>query len=378
MLQILLKSYQAKIQFINIFQNKFWFTFVDNQNDLILKNLIKICFFSILLLLISCSTVKKVVHQENNDYTIAFGSCNKQNIENILWKEIIKNKPNLWIWGGDNIYADTHDMNKLKNDYATLKNQKGYVSLTNNIPVMATWDDHDYGKNDSGIESPTKKEAQQVFLDFLNIDSSSERRKQEGIYHSKNFKTKKGSIKVIILDTRYFRTALTKSTKNSKRFMPNVFGNGTILGATQWKWLKSELENSAADFNIIVSSIQVLAAEHGFETWGNFPHEVEKLKKLIVKSNAKGVLLLSGDRHISEFSKTTVATLSFPLIDFTSSGLTHAYKDFTNEKNKYRVKGVISEISFGILKFDFETHKITMQMRGKNNKLLQELFQVYP
>ena len=138
------------------------------------------------------------------------------------------------------------------------------------------------------------------------------------------------------------------------------------------------MENSKAAFNIIVSSIQVLAAEHGFEIWGNFPHEVEKLKKLILKSNAKGVLLLSGDRHISEFSKTTVATLSFPLIDFTSSGLTHAYKDFTNEKNKYRVKGVISEISFGILKFDFETHKITMQMRGKNNKLLQELFQVYP
>ena len=72
-------------------------------------------------------------------------------------------------------------MNKLKNDYTTLKNQKGYVSLTNNIPVMATWDDHDYGKNDGGIESPTKKEAQQVFLDFLNIDSLSERRKQEGI-----------------------------------------------------------------------------------------------------------------------------------------------------------------------------------------------------
>ncbi|MDB4204556.1 alkaline phosphatase family protein [Polaribacter sp.] len=343
-----------------------------------MKNFLKICFFSILLLLISCSTIKKVVPQEENDFTIAFGSCNKQNTENILWKEIIKNKPNLWIWGGDNIYADTHDMNKLKNDYATLKNQKGYVSLTNNIPVMATWDDHDYGKNDSGIESPTKKEAQQVFLDFLNIDSTSERRKQEGIYNSKNFKTKKGSIKVIILDTRYFRTALTKSTKNSKRFMPNVFGNGTILGATQWQWLTNELENSKADFNIVLSSIQVLAAEHGFETWGNFPHEVEKLKKLIVKSNAKGVLLLSGDRHISEFSKTTVAKLSFPLIDFTSSGLTHAYKGFTNEKNKYRVKGVVSEISFGILKFDFETHKITMQMRGKNNKLLQELFQVYP
>jgi alkaline phosphatase D len=378
MLQILLKSYQAKIQFINIVQNKFWFTFVQNPNYFILKNFLKICYFSILFLIISCNTIKKVVPEGKNDFTIAFGSCNRQNTENILWEEIIKNKPNLWIWSGDNIYADTHNMNKLKNDYATLKNQKGYLSLTNNIPVMATWDDHDYGKNDSGVESPTKKEAQQVFLDFLNIDSKSQRRKREGIYHSKNFKTKEGSIKVIILDTRYFRTALTKSTKNSKRFMPNVFGSGTVLGSTQWQWLTNELENSKADFNIVVSSIQVLAAEHGFETWGNFPHEVEKLKKLIVKSNAKGVLLLSGDRHISEFSKTAVAKLSFPLIDFTSSGLTHAYKGFTNETNKYRVQNVVSEISFGVLKFDFDTHKITMQMRGKDNKLLQELFQVYP
>ena len=58
-------------------------------------------------------------------------------------------------------------MNKLKNDYATLKNPKGYLSLINNIPLMATWDDHDYEKNDSGIKSPTKKEAQQLFFRFF-------------------------------------------------------------------------------------------------------------------------------------------------------------------------------------------------------------------
>ena len=343
-----------------------------------MKNFLKTSFFIVPFIVISYATLQKQKSEEKKDFTIAFGSCNKQSMDNILWKEIKKNNPNLWIWGGDNIYADTHDMNKLKNDYDVLKNQKGYLSLINKIPVMATWDDHDYGKNDSGVESPVKKEAQKVFLDFFNVDAKSPRRKQEGIYHSKIFKTTEGNIKVIILDTRYFRTALTKSTNNSKRFMPNTYGNGTVLGVTQWQWLTGELKNSKADFNIIVSSIQVLAAEHGFETWGNFPHEVEKLKKTILKSNAKGVLLLSGDRHISEFSKTIVANLSYPLIDFTSSGLTHAYNGFTSETNKYRIQNVVSSISFGVLKFDFKTHKITMQMRGKNNKLLQELFQVYP
>ena len=346
-------------------------------NELILNTFIKITYFLVPILLISCVSTKSINSNKKNDFTIAFGSCNKQKIENILWKEIQKNKPNLWVWGGDNIYADTDNMDTLRSGYQTLKKQKGYADLVQNISVMATWDDHDYGVNDGGIEFSEKEMSQEVFLDFFNVDKKSPRRNQNGVYNSEIFKTPKGSIKVLVLDTRYFRTPLTKSKRNKKRFAPNKFGEGTILGETQWTWFINELNNSTADFNIIVSSIQILSAEHGFETWGNFPHEVEKLKNTIVKSNAKGVVLLSGDRHISEFSKTSVANLSFPLIDFTSSGLTHSYQNFSSEKNKYRIQNVVSEISFGILKFNFDARKITMQMRGKDNKLLQELFQVY-
>ena len=97
----------------------------------------------------------------------------------------------------------------------------------------------------------------------------------------------------------------------------------------------------------------------------------------ITTSKAKGVLIISGDRHISEFSKTKVNNLSFPLIDFTSSGLTHSYNNFTSENNKLRVKNVVSEISFGLLKFNFDTHQIKMQMKGKENILLQEIIQLY-
>ena len=345
-----------------------------------MKNPLKIINFILLLIFLSCSSTKEIDNEnlsQNDDFTIAFGSCNKQYKENILWKEIKKNNPNLWVWGGDNIYSDTDDMLKLKADYKTLSNQKGYLDLVKDIPVMATWDDHDYGLNDGGIEFYKKNDAQQVFLDFFNVDKNSKRRKQKGVYHSEIFKTKKGSVKVIVLDTRFFRTALTKSKKKGKKYVPNNYGEGSVLGEIQWKWLTSQLNNSKADFNIIVSSIQVLSAEHGYENWGNFPHEVDKLKNTIVKSNAKGVLILSGDRHISEFSKTTVNKLSFPLIDFTSSGLTHSYTSFVSEPNQYRVQNVVSEISFGLLKFDFKKHQITMQMRGENNKLLQEINQVY-
>ena len=251
-----------------------------------------------------------------------------------------------------------------------------YLKLTKTIPVLGTWDDHDYGANDGGEEYSKKRESQQLFLDFLDVDKNSPRRQQEGIYHAQTFQTPKGSVKIILLDTRYFRTALTKGT-GKMRFQPNK-GKGSILGTQQWQWLEKELQESAADFNFVVSSIQVLSSEHGFEKWANFPDETAKLLTLIENSKAKNIIFLSGDRHISELSKKAVSSMSYPMIDFTSSGLTHSYSAFKSEPNKYRTGNVVSDLSYGLIKIDFESQKVTFKMMGKSNTVLQEFTQIYP
>jgi alkaline phosphatase D len=312
------------------------------------------------------------------DFVIAFGSCDDQKRPNNLWPSIIKQQPNLWIWGGDNIYSDTFDAAKMKVNYVKQLEDSLYQKILSTTPIMATWDDHDYGKNDAGVEYIMKKESQQLFLDFLKVDSLDSRRKQEGIYTSKIFNTPKGSINVIILDTRYFRTALTKATATKKRFTPNNYGDGTVLGVQQWEWLAANLQKSEATFNIIVSSIQLLSSEHGFETWGNFPHEQDRFYELIKKNSSKNILVLSGDRHISEFSKKQVAGLNYPLVDFTSSGLTHAYRGFKGEPNPYRIGDVIFTESFGVLRFNFDSNEIKMEIRGDNNKLLHNYRLQYP
>ena len=333
--------------------------------------------FNCLSFLILLSTYCLAQEEKTSDFTISFGSCNKQYAENELWEEISKNNPDVWIWGGDVVYADTDNMSKLKKEYKKQWKQNGYQEFANSLTVLGTWDDHDYGLNDGGQEFYKKKESQQLFLDFIKVPKNDKRRKREGVYHSQIFNTKKGSIKVIVLDTRYFRTELTKSPLKNKRYQPNIYGKGSVLGSTQWEWLREELTNSKTSFNIIVSSIQFLSYKHGYESWGNFPHEVDNLKKLIKKSKAKGVIILSGDRHISEFSSTKINGLSYPLIDFTSSGLTHAYTNFSSEENPDRTGNVVSEISFGLLQFNFKTKEVTMQMRGKGNKLQQKHIQKY-
>lgn len=314
-------------------------------------------------------------HAKVADFIIAFGSCNRQNLPQPLWDPILQNRPDVFIWGGDNVYADTDDMEKLENDYSIQKNQPEYKRLLESTNVLATWDDHDYGLNDGGKDWEHKEESQQKFLDFIDVPETDPRRDREGVYHSEIYNTTQGSVKVIVLDTRYFRSDLIKSETPGKRYDPNP--DGTILGEKQWLWLEKELSESKANFNILVSSIQILAAEHGFETWGNFPSEVEKLQELLLSTRAKNVLILSGDRHISEFSRQQVEGLKYPLVDFTSSGLTHTYSSFTGEPNQFRTGEVISDLSFGVLLIDFENNTVTMQMRGRDNIVQQEFVENY-
>jgi len=344
------------------------------------------CFkyiFFLFLILISCKTNAKqhdktLSYQvDSYDFVIAFGSCNNQVLPNVLWNEILKNKPDVWIWGGDVIYTTAEDIAVMQKDYQKQKRNPEYADFIKNVEVIGTWDDHDYGLNDGGKENSKKAEAQTLFLDFIDTDKTDKKRAQEGVYFAKDYAIDNKIIKIIILDTRYFRTALTPDDLSRKRYKPNAYGEGSMLGKVQWEWLANELQNSKASFNIIVSSIQFLSSEHGYESWGNMPHERDKLVNLIKSTKAKNTIILSGDRHLSEFSKKEENGLAYPLIDFTSSGLTHSYSNFQGEPNKFRVGKVVSEKSFGILKFNFLKNKVTLQMRGENNVLQQELIHQY-
>jgi alkaline phosphatase D len=335
-----------------------------------------------LSLLVSCNSNDNTTSTNNSepksaDFILSFGSCNNQNIPNEMWQEIVKNQPDVWVWGGDVIYSDTHDMTFMKQNYTQQKNDTAYQTFLKKVPVIGTWDDHDYGLNDGGAEYTEKNEVKALFLDFMDAKTDDIRRTREGVYYSKTYTVQDKSIKVIVLDSRYFRSKLTKDPTGKKRYIPNNYGEGTMLGDAQWQWLKQELDSSTADFNIIESSIQFLSYEHGFETWGNMPSEVVKLEKTIADSKAKGVIILSGDRHIAEISQTQVPEMSYPLIDITSSGLTHSYSSYSGEPNKYRVSEVIPKKNFGLLKFDFKTNKVTFEIRGLKNELFLSKTQQY-
>ncbi|MEM7185404.1 MAG: alkaline phosphatase D family protein [Bacteroidota bacterium] len=312
------------------------------------------------------------------DFTLVFASCNDQEREQPLWKPIIDHQPDLFVWGGDNIYADTEDMAKMKADYDKVAAHPDYKALAEMTAITGTWDDHDLGENDAGNEYPKIEESKKLMLDFLNVPSDDERRSRDGVYTSQTFTADQGSIKLILLDTRSFRDSLKKSKEPMRRYDAWPEGEGgTLLGAAQWQWLEEELNDDSANFTLIVSSIQFLNDSHGWEKWGNHTSEVKKMEQLLQGAAARNILFLSGDRHMAEISVDTEAGLSYPLIDFTSSGLTHTWIDGATEGNVHRISNVVKRLNFGVLGFDFEKNTVTFEIRGEDDFLYERHIQQY-
>ncbi len=312
------------------------------------------------LLVICCAVLaplRPAIAAEAPISRIVFGSCAGQDRPQPFWVPINALQPQLFVFLGDNIYADTVDPVMLRTLYGKLGEQPGYRRLLQSgTTVMATWDDHDYGYNDAGAEHPRKVESQREFLNFFGVPADSPRRKQAGIYNAQTFGPAGQRVQVILLDMRYFRTALQKVKNGAYARLENP--KSTFLGETQWAWLKERLRDPA-DVRFIGSSIQVLADQHGFEKWENFPLERARLLNEIRASKATGVIILSGDRHLAEISVMRSGAkggVGYDLYDVTASSFNKPY-ELSNkgpvEANMYRSGAVVKDANFGVVNIDW-------------------------
>jgi alkaline phosphatase D len=323
------------------------------------------CLIAVLLPVTSHASELRQPHTSRTLTRIAFGSCAFQSVPQPIFRQVVASKPDLYISLGDAIYGDYDIETKtayevtpesLRREWQVLADNPDWQYLVKNVPVMATWDNHDYGHHSAGAEFPLKKESAEIFLDFFAEPSSSARRQRLGIYDAMVFGPEGRRVQIILLDTRSFKSPPVLAQRaegeggSLGKYAQNRNPEATLLGREQWGWLEQQL-TTPAELRLIASSGQIIADQKGMDEWGNYPLERQRLFDLVASAGAERVLFLSGNVHFSEISVADQGP--FPLVDFTSSGLTHINEVYPTAANRYRVAGPLVAESYGLVEIDW-------------------------
>lgn len=306
---------------------------------------------------------------------IGLGSCSDQNFPEPIWKTIKQANPQLFIMMGDNVYASKKENKPIVDQYIKMNQIPEYRDVRESIPFLATWDDHDFGQNDGGADNPEKDEARRVFLNYWSYLKFTMPKDQQGIYHSRIIGTKNRKVQIILLDTRWDRSPITRNPEYNaetnteqppKIFLPNEDPKARMLSEQQWKWLDQELGKSA-NLRLIVSSVQLIPNDHFFEKWGNFPKERQRFFNLLKKRKAKNTLILSGDRHLASIAKEEVKGLGV-IYEVTASSLNRPSKTTVPEIDKSYVAPSFLKSNFGTLLIDWSKRTVSAQIVDEENK----------
>lgn len=262
--------------------------------------------------------------------------------------------PDLVIFLGDNIYADTTDEQVMQAKYDRLAAIPEFAKLRREVPIVATWDDHDYGVNDGGADYPMRETSRELFLEFWGTAKDSPVWQHEGVYDARVFGDPGHRVQVILLDTRYNRSPLKQAERRTGGpYVPDPDPSKTMLGEAQWSWLREQLLKPA-ELRILVTSIQLLASDAGQETWANLPLERQRLLRLIRETAATGVIAISGDRHWAELSVDD-ESLGYPLYDLTSSSFNQIHERGTPTENFMRADPkTYHRENFGQIEIDWQ------------------------
>ena len=277
-----------------------------------------------------------------------------------IFNSINKKKPDFMLWLGDNTYLREPDWNSRTGFIKRYSHTRAFPELQ---PLLAsthhyaTWDDHDYGPNNSDGSFWLKETASEIFKLFwgnLNYDVTG----KGGITGFFQW----SDLDFFLLDNRYHRTANN-----------NLTGNRQMLGKDQIDWLINALSFSQASFKFVAVGGQVISNGAVYENYATYPDERKYLLDKIREAKIEGVIFLDGDRHHTILSKMQETKNVYPLYDLTCSSLTAGVNNDNEPYNSFKLEETfVSVNNFGMLNVTGPNNdrELTIQIFDKDGKEL--------
>ncbi len=315
---------------------------------------------------------------------ILVASCfDEEKGDSAAMRSIAGETADLFLMIGDNVYGDRNgpayvnnqpELDELRESFSDLAAREDFRAVRAKFPMMVAWDDHDYGANDAGKEFPFKRLAERIHERFWGLENE-DVGAWPGTYYERTFGPEGQRTQIIILDTRFFRSALTPTDewgkKGKERYIPSADPEQDMLGNDQWTWLENRLQDPA-DLRLIVSSIQVLPTDaHGYEAWATMPLEQQRLYRLIRESEAKGVVFVSGDRH-SAFLYRDEAALPYPVSEITASSVNVAFGETTTEMDRAQVGEGYPPENYGAIGIDWDAGTVSLEIKSNSGETVRE------
>ena len=239
--------------------------------------------------------------------TLAFGSCADFETSSI-WTRMKDEGAQGVVMMGDTPYIDTTNLDDVRSAYRRFSSVQTLAETMRSTPFWGTWDDHDFGRNDSDGTMPGKENSRRGFVEYRPNPSFGH--DQQGIYT----KFRYGPVEVFLLDTRWFaRTEMSWADPDKP----------TLLGQRQWEWLQAGLLASEATFKILACGM-IWDDKQNSESddWGTYMHERQALQTWLGDNRIEGVVLMGGDIHVSRLLKyDTTRQVGYPLYQFITSPL---------------------------------------------------------
>lgn len=216
---------------------------------------------------------------------LAFGSCASSTDFFDVWERIAAEGADGVVLLGDTPYIDRTELDINRSKHRQFLSIPTLQELCRTRPLWATWDDHDFGANDSDGRIRNKDLIRQAFTEYRALDYFGDG--QHGVYT----RFRRGPVEVFLMDPRYF-----SQTEPS----PVDAEQPTCLGKTQWRWLLDGLKQSTATFKVLATGM-IWDDKKNTEKddWHTYQHEREALFDFIGEHRISGVLLIGGDIHVS-------------------------------------------------------------------------------
>ena len=255
-----------------------------------------------------------------------------------IFTSIARTKPDAMLWLGDNVYlreVDWYSRTGILARYTHSRSIPELQPLLASTHHYATWDDHDFGPNNSDRSWVHKDKSLEAFKLFWGNPSY-------GVYDEPGVTTmfQWADVEFFLLDDRYHR-----SPNNRDRTGPR-----TMLGEHQLQWIIDALTASTAPFKLVAVGGQMMSPMAEFENFATYAEERQALIDAITAEKIPGVVFLSGDRHLTELTRLERAG-TYPLYDITVSPLSAgAYTD--GKANEASVPGtLVNQRNFALLDF---------------------------